>query len=285
MTDALDLDVCRTWIGREEQGADVVTPELVKRFRATLDLSPGDAQPGDVAPPAIHWCLAPAAPATAALGPDGHPRRGGFLPPIALPRRMWAGGRLAFGAPIRIGDAVRRLSRIEDVTSKEGRTGSLCFVTVRHLLSVADATVIDERQDIVYRGLEAETRDASRDASAGPAPEPRWSKSVVAGEVMLFRYSALTFNGHRIHYDRRYGLEQEGYPGLVVHGPLQATWLLHYAADLHDKKRPKNFEFRSTAPLFEGAALRLCAAETPSGLRLWTADAAGRPAMSAEATW
>jgi 3-methylfumaryl-CoA hydratase len=282
VTEKLDVESFRKWIGQEESAADIVTAELVKRFRATFDRTVDNSQSPDVVPLAIHWCLAPAAAPTAELGADGHPRRGGFLPPIPLPRRMWAGGELVLSSALRIGDCVQRVSRVEDVSLKEGRSGPLCFVTVRHTLSVGDRTAVVERHDIVYRGLEKSER---AQAAGKSAPEPRWRRSVEASPVLLFRYSALTFNGHRIHCDRGYCREQEGYPGLVVHGPLQASLLLQFASEIRLGTSPRKFSFRSVAPIFDGAAFSLNATEAGPSLQLWTADHSGRPAMMAEASW
>jgi 3-methylfumaryl-CoA hydratase len=275
----IDIDKLRGWIGRTETAADTVTCELVSRFLATLDAASERLEPDDPAPLGIHWCLAPAVAPTSRLGPDGHPARGGFLPPVPLPRRMWAGGELVFERPLRVGATVRRTSRIEDVALKQGRSGPLCFVTMRHNIEADGAVAIRERQDIVYRGM-----DANPMRPAPPVEAGTWQRGVEASPVLLFRYSALTFNGHRIHYDRRYCLETEGYPGLVVHGPLQATLLLHLAAELRDGTTPTRFTFRGVAPAFDGA-LKLNAAETGAGLRLWTSDADGRRCMEAETQW
>jgi 3-methylfumaryl-CoA hydratase len=275
----IDIDTLRGWIGRTETTRDAVTCELVARFLATLDAVSVRLEPDDPAPLGIHWCLAPAVAPTSRLGPDGHPARGGFLPPVPLPRRMWAGGELVFERPLRIGETVRRTSRIEDVALKQGRSGPLCFVTMRHDIEADGAVAIRERQDIVYRGM-----DANPAPSAPPPEAETWRRDVEASPVLLFRYSALTFNGHRIHYDRRYCLETEGYPGLVVHGPLQATLLLHLAAELRDGTTPARFTFRGVAPAFDGV-LKLNASETDAGLRLWTSDADGRRCMEAEAQW
>ncbi len=280
---SLDLDHLRQWIGRLEAAEDFVAPQLVQKFRATLDEPSLLPSVGDAAPPALHWCLAPAAARTAELGPDGHPARGGFLPPVALPRRMWAGGRLDFVAPIRVGERVRRTSRIADVNLKQGRSGRLCFVTVEHEIATDRGAAIRERQDLVYR--DPPPRDPAAEgepgAPASPPGEARWRRSLLADPVMLFRYSALTFNGHRIHYDRSYATGEEGYSGLVVHGPLQATLLLHFAATILGRY-PRTFEFRGLRPLFDGP-LTLSADEEIDGLKLWVADPAGRRTMAASA--
>ena len=281
MSEAVDIAALRASIGREERAEDVVTPELVKRFAATCDIEDVAARPGDIAPPGLHWCLAPAAYPNAMLAADGHPTRGGFLPPIPLPRRMWAGGELQFEGALRVGDEVTRLSRIDDVRVKEGRTGVLCFVTVRHELGARGAVAIVERQDIVYRGAET----GAAPAAASSIAAPRWTKRVDASETRLFRYSALTFNAHRIHYDRRYATEVEGYPGLVVHGPMQATLLLLFAREIRGGAAPAGFAFRSGAPIFDDGDFSVNAEDSEGGLSLWTANAAGQPAMNARATW
>ncbi|MEM9106993.1 MAG: MaoC family dehydratase N-terminal domain-containing protein [Pseudomonadota bacterium] len=278
----LDLDHYRTWIGREESASEQVTPELVNRFNATLDLGRDYPRDGDPVAPMIHFCLAPAAAPDSELGPDGHPARGGFLPPVPLPRRMWAGGKLTFGRDIRVGDVVQRVSRIESVDIKDGRTGTLCFVAIDHTLQVGNEVVVRERQDVVYRG----NADASRSAEAEPEAETgQHSKRVEPTPPLLFRYSALTFNGHRIHYDHPYATQVEGYPGLVVHGPLQATLLVHFAASLRGGQTPKQFSFRSHSPLFDDASVELHANASEDQVVLWTARPGGPVALRAEAFW
>jgi len=192
----IDLAHLRTWIGREEVAVDVVSDDLARKFHATLDM-PGEAPSvGEAAPGLIHFCLAPQIAPTAQLGPDGHPRRGGFLPPVPLPRRMWAGGRLTFSRPIRVGDCICRTSRIGDVAAKTGRSGALVFVKVEHTLDVQGEAAVEEVHDIVYRGLAATS--AATPAPAEVSPNRR---RIDVSPTLLFRYSALTFNGHRIHYD------------------------------------------------------------------------------------
>jgi 3-methylfumaryl-CoA hydratase len=275
--EAPDIAHLRSWIGRTETATDTVTPRLANEFAATLNLP----QNPEAAPLALHWCLAPPAAPTASLGPDGHPARGGFLPPVPLPRRMWAGGRLRLHQPLHIGDAITRTSRIADVTVKQGRTGTLCFVTVEHDIATPRGLAISERQDIVYRPLDSPT--ATPATSEPPAAEPQWTRPMTADPVLLFRYSALTFNGHRIHYDRAYATQVEHYPGLIVHGPLQATWLLHYATELAGSP-PAEFAFRSRHPLFDFQTCHLTAAKTPTGLTL-SIQSNSRPTMQAPAHW
>ncbi|WP_407530842.1 FAS1-like dehydratase domain-containing protein [Methylobacterium oryzisoli] len=275
-----DLAHLRGWIGREETYIAEVTEDLVARFHATLDRPGAPPRRGEAAPRLIHHCLAPQTVPTASLAEDGHPQRGGFLPPVPLPRRMWAGSTVRFHRDIRVGDAVERRSRIADVALKEGRTGPLCFVTVEHALSVGGEPVIGERQDIVYRGAEGGTLGKPAPVSA----PGHHSRAVEPGAPLLFRYSALLFFAHRIHYDRRYAMEVEHYPGLVVHGPLQAVLLLNFAADLRGAP-PDRFSFRSGAPLFDDGPFTLNADESGDGLTLWTASPGGSAAMRAEAGW
>ncbi len=278
----MDLAQLGTWVGRTEEADDLLTPRLAKALLATIGDAAPDLAAGAEAPLAVHWCLFPPTVPMQELGEDGHPARGGFLPPVPLPRRMWAGGRLTLHDPLRVGDRVNRRSTISDVALKEGRSGRLCFVTVEHEIATERGLAIAERQDIVYR--DASSASA---APAAPAPQPTaaWSRSLRADPVLLFRYSALTFNGHRIHYDRSYATGCEGYPGLVVHGPLQATLLLDLAASVRDGRMPAVFAFRSGRPLFDGSALLVNAASDGDDLRLWTAGPDGEPAMEATASW
>ncbi len=276
----LDLEDLRHWIGQSESRSELVTGAMVDRFRSTFDQE-GDVAEGNVAPVMIHLCVAPPAAPTGGLGPDGHPARGGFLPPVPLPRRMGAGGAFTFHDDIRVGERVARTSTIRDVTLKEGRTGSLCFVTVDHRIESAGRLVIEERQDIVYRGADAPRAPGERPEPAAPGTH---RVVVVPSAALLFRYSALTFNGHRIHYDAPYATAVEGYPGLVVHGPLQATMLVQLAERLHGR-RPARFNFRSLSPLFDDADFTLNADEDGGDLRLWTAGVGGPVAMEARASW
>jgi 3-methylfumaryl-CoA hydratase len=276
----MDLDHLRQWIGRTEEKSERVTASLVERFKATFDQD-GDLCEGDSAPQLIHLCLAPPTAPTSALGPDGHPARGGFLPPVALPRRMWAGGEFRFIDDIRIGETVTRRSTIRDISVKEGRSGTLCFVTVDHRIESSGRPVIDERQDIVYRDADA-SGAAKPTAVVQAAGQHR--RQVIPSAALLFRYSALTFNGHRIHYDNPYVRNDEGYPGLIVHGPLQATQLVQFAAEIRGDA-PRHFRFRSMSPLFDIADYTLNASEDGVGLRLWTCHVDGPIAMEARASW
>lgn len=276
----IDIDHLRTWIGREESAAEILTPDLVLRFNAMLDRE-GDTSPGAPAPAMIHYCLCQPAAPTATLGEDGHPPRGGFMPPVPLQRRMWAGGTLDFTGDIRIGETVTRVSHIRDVTMKEGRSGVLCFVTLDHVYTSDGRPALTERQNIVYREPAAEARTK---AAPEPAPAGEHTRRVTPTPPLLFRYSALTYNGHRIHYDAPYTREVEGYPGLVVHGPLQATLLAHHAQDIRGA-RPSHFSVRALTPVFDVADFTVNAAAGDDGLRLWTATVGGPVAMEAHARW
>jgi 3-methylfumaryl-CoA hydratase len=283
MTETPDLEHLRQWIGRTDRAEDVVTAQLTRGLRATLFMDIGAPKPGDTAPFTVHWCMAQPVYRMSELGPDGHPARGGFLPPVPLPRRMWAGGELEFIDSLRVGDEVTRTSRIADVTIKTGSTGMLCFVTVEHLITTPRGMAIRERQDIVYRDIPIAT--AKQPAKTAPPPTAQQSLSHLADPVLLFRYSALTFNGHRIHYDRDYVMNVEGYPGLIFHGPLQAALLVEFAAKLQGGTAPKKFSYRGVQPLFEGGMFSINANATDAGLELWVANAEGQPTMKGSANW
>ncbi|TDK48724.1 FAS1-like dehydratase domain-containing protein [Antarcticimicrobium luteum] len=281
----IDIDHLRGWIGREESQSELLTGALVQRFNATFDRS-SPLEDGAEAPRLIHLCLGQPAAPTAELGPDGHPARGGFLPPVPLPRRMWAGGAFDFHGPIRIGETVSRRSVIGDVRVKEGRSGTLCFVTVTHHVESDGRPALTERQDIVYRAAEAPGKQPTSGPTSEPEPAPQGASSrrIVPSAALLFRYSALTFNGHRIHYDAPYVRDEEGYPGLIVHGPMQATLLAQYAADLRGAA-PATFDFRSLSPIFDTGDFTLNAEDEGTEMTLWTASLAGPVAMRAVAKW
>jgi 3-methylfumaryl-CoA hydratase len=284
LAEKLDLDHLRQWIGRSTEASDIVTAQLVKGLRATLFQEIDEPKTGDAAPFTTHWCLAQPVFPMSMLGPDGHPTRGGFLPPVPLPRRMWAGGELEFLDPLRVGDDTTRTSRISDVTMKTGSTGVLCFVSVEHIVTTPRGVAIRERQDIVYRDVSAAPSAAPAKA-APPAPVAKHRETHMSDPVLLFRYSALTFNGHRIHYDRDYVTKVEGYPGLIFHGPLQAALIVELAAKLHHGQPPKKFSYRGVQPLFDGSTFSVNANETDGGMELWIANAKGQPTMKGIATW
>ena len=283
MTDApVALADLRSWLGRTETASDLIAPGPARALAATLDL-PHRFEHGDALPPPWHWQYFLSMSRSADVGPDGHPRRGGFLPPVPLPRRMWAGSRMTFARSLRIGDAASRVSTIADVTAKEGRTGALVFVKVRHEIGGPAGPAIVDEHDIVYRDLPA---PGAPPAPARPAPPASaWRREIHPDPVLLFRYSALTYNSHRIHYDQPYVTGVEGYPGLIVHGPLLATLLL----DLLLREMPRAvvtaFEFRAVRPVFDIAPFFVCGAPAAGGgeAALWIADRDGALCMDATA--
>ena len=256
------------WLGRERTQDDALSLSTARALAATLDREPEDLRPGDPLPAGWHWIYFPPLTRRSALGPDGIEGRGAFLPPVPLPRRMWAGGRLRFPGVLRLGEPVTRTSTIETIRRKEGRTGPLVFVTVRHRVSNDRGVAVDEEQDLVYREEARAAGERSTEAprptdpgagegsASGPGAEPDWSEPLTTDEVMLFRFSALTFNGHRIHYDHPYVTGIEGYPGIVVHGPLLALLLLD-AAVRHGGRVPGLFSYRALAPVYCGEPLRI----------------------------
>jgi 3-methylfumaryl-CoA hydratase len=274
------------WVGRSETLHDTIGPTPVIGLTATLDHPATEAGPGAPLPPLWHWLYFLPMHRQSEIGPDGHARRGGFLPPVPLPRRMWAGSQLEFRTPIRVGDRVARTSIIEDVTTKDGRTGKLVFVKVRHEIRCNDAAdpALVEFHDIVYR--EAKKPD---DADPPPRPAPvnaAWQRDIVPDDVLLFRYSALTFNGHRIHYDRRYVTEVEGYPGLIVHGPLIATLLVDLLRRQAPSAEVASFRFKAVRPTFDLHPFRVNGAPGTDGktVALWAQDHEGWLTMDAVAT-
>jgi len=230
------------WIGRTEEAHDVLSRNLIQRIAATFgEATPADGEP---LPPLWQWCFFQDPVPESQLGGDGHPARGGFLPPAANRNRMWAGGRVEFIAPLKVGGQARRLSTLLNVEEKHGRTGSLLFVTVRHDYSQDGQLCVREEQDIVYR------EPNPPKLNSGAAPEPGdWSEIIVPTPTLLFRYSAVTFNGHRIHYDYPYVTETEGYPGLVVHGPMIATFSLRSFVRANPDKHVRHFAYRGVRPL------------------------------------
>jgi 3-methylfumaryl-CoA hydratase len=278
------MDELSAWIGRSESRDDQITPTPVRALGATLDEESTPSGPGSVLPPLWHWLYFLPLHRQSEIGEDGHARRGGFLPPVPLPRRMWAGSQFEWRAPLRVGDAVRRVSTIADVVRKEGRSGPLVFVKVRHEVfanGAADAALV-EFHDIVYRG-------AKQPGEAEPPPQAAptgsaWRQRVVPDDVLLFRYSALTFNGHRIHYDRRYVTQVEGYPGLIVHGPLIATLLIGLVRRHAPEAEVASFRFKAVRPTFDLNPFELHATRQGQEVRLWAQDHEGWLTMDASAT-
>ena len=274
------LEKLKEWIGRRESGVDYVTIPLAERHAATLDLESFPAE-GEPLPVGWHAALFPRVVRQSQVGPDGHPRRGDFLPPVPLPRRMFAGRRVTFQADLLVGDRVTKQSEIANVTIKEGRTGKMVFVTVRHDISSPRGLAIVEEQDIVYR-------DEPDPSAPKPAPQPAprtatWARPFTPEPVVLFRYSAITFNGHRIHYDHPYVTEVEGYEGLVQNGGL-TTLLVSELARTRSKRPIRSMTSRNVRPLFANHEFMVCGEPSPDGsaARMWVADHTGALALSAE---
>src|SRR5258706_12760228 len=274
----------RDWIGRTETRSDTVTAWPAAALAATLDREEPEPKPGDALPPGWHWLYFLDARPACELGPDGHPKRGGFLPPVPLPRRMWAGGRIEFLKPLRGGDAIRRDSEIVSVDAKRGRSGDLVFVTVRHVISGGHEIAVREENDIVYRDAAAPDEPPPQ---GKPAPaRAAWQRELIGDPVLLFRYSALIFNAHRIHYDLDYVRHEEHYPGLIVHGPLQTTLLLDLCRR-HAPQPVKALDYRALHPVFhtEHFTVNGNPAQDGSTAELWTANAAGSYAMTGTASF
>ena len=281
--DLAELAKLRQYIGRTETMVDTITPVPATLHAATLDRDDPPYKPGDALPPGWHRLYFLTAVRPGELGEDGHTARGRFMPPVPLPRRMFAGAKLVFHRPIRIGDEVTRTSEIVSLEGKQGRTGDLVFVTVAQRYSVGGDLALEESQDIVYRSASRGAEGGGAAEAVEPAP---WQREVHPDSVMLFRYSALIFNGHRIHYDYPYVTEVEGYPGLIVHGPLIATLLL----DLVHRERPgavvTGFSFRARRPLFspDPFTVRGWPAADGRSVRLAAVNHEGAAAMTAEAS-
>ena len=244
------------WIGRTRTEHDVATISPMRGLASLLDRDPDTVSDGDALPPCAYWLYFLPFVRQSGIGTDGHPHRGGFLPPVELPRRMWAGSSLELGEPVRIGDAMEKRSTIVDVQAKDGRSGRLTFVTVGHEISGPSGLALREKQDIVYREPSGPGTGGVT-PPAPPLPAFDHDRSVAPDPVSLFRYSALTFNGHRIHYDRDYATGEEGYRDLVVHGPFVATLLAELAADTVPGRRMTGFSWRGKRPAFCGDTLTL----------------------------
>ncbi|MEO1120803.1 MAG: MaoC family dehydratase N-terminal domain-containing protein [Pseudomonadota bacterium] len=278
MTDDTD------WVGRSVERRDVIRAWPAQALHATLDLPGEPPQDGDPLPPFWRWMYFLEARPRSALGRDGHPAKGyGVSPPIELPRRMWAGGRLQFHRPVPLGAEAVLRSTIASIAPKTGRSGRLAFVTIRHELLVGGALAEVEEQDIVYR--EDPVPDAPKpEGRMAPATE-QWRAEWTADPTVLFRYSALTFNGHRIHYDEAYAREVEGYDGLVVHGPLLATLMVQLVRERAPDQRITRFAFRALSPIVHSERFSACGAPTQDGAQLWIAGSDGRLAMSGDVSF
>jgi 3-methylfumaryl-CoA hydratase len=266
------------WLGRTEECVDIVLEAPLRKLAALLDRGDWPWRAA-LLPPLGHWLFHTAATPQSALGDDGHARRAGLLPPIELPRRMWAGSRIRFHHDIPVGAQMIRRSTVAAITRKNEKV----FITLQHEIVCGGRTALTEEQDIVYLGL---PRAPAHPANAPePMPQPDAVRRVVVDTVQLFRFSALTFNAHRIHYDRDYAVRVEGYPGLVVHGPLVATMLLDHLLSMQPGARMQTFDFRARAPVFDGVPFELCVAQGRSEADLWARTAEGLTLMSAKASF
>lgn len=280
MSDVIDLLYLQQWVGKTETTCDLIAEAAAGALAAMLDRS---TIPPTL-PPLWHWIYFNSAAPQSHIGSDGHPQRGRFLPPVPLPRRMWAAGRLKFGPAIPFGTAAKRISRIDSVVEKQGASGNFAFVTVEHQIMHQGQVSISEQHDIVYRDL---PEPGAKALTGKPAPaDTPWSRTVNPDPVLLFRYSALTFNGHRIHYDRSYATGTEGYPGLVVHGPLIATLLVDLLQHHLPEAHMVEFNFRALRPLFDTEPFTLCAQPDANNrtVQLWARNMHGELAMQARAT-
>lgn len=276
------LDHLKDWIGRKESKADAASAWPVAALAATFDRIEPEPVKGDAIPLGWHWLYFLEAKPASELGAEGHPKRGGFLPPVPLPRRMWAGGRIEFKRALHVGESLRRNSEIIGVEPKQGKSGSLVFVTVRHTVLASGEVAVIEEHDIVYREA-AKPGDPPPQGKAAPA-SATWRREITPDAVMLFRFSALTFNGHRIHYDHDYARNEERYTGLVVHGPLQTLLMLDLCRR-HEQRPVLKLDYRALHPVFDTE--RMTVAGNPAGdgsrIDVWTANGAGNYAMTGTA--
>lgn len=277
----LDLDLLRSWEGREESREDVISLAPVQMLAATLNRDPAVFSEGDVLPPLFHWLLCPSQTRSADLAHDGHERLGEFMPPVPFPRRLFAGARVDYRGELRIGERVERVARIEGVRFKEGRSGPLVFVTVVYELSTAAGLKLIEEQDIVYRPAIASQRTAPARESSQPRAD--FSREIVPDEPLLFRFSALTFNAHRIHYDLSY-TQGEGYPALVVHGPLIAVLLADLVTHATGQAAFERFSFRAHNAFFLGDRITLLGTKAGRSIELTAINDKGVAGFTANAT-
>ncbi|MEJ3959644.1 MaoC family dehydratase N-terminal domain-containing protein [Brachymonas sp. G13] len=275
----------QAWQDRSETASDNLSLQTLRALAVTLDHDAAALQAGSQAMPLAHWLAFQPLYQTSAAGVDGHARRGGLLPPVPLPRRMWASSALQWqpGNPLRAGDAIERHSRIASVQHKQGGSGELVFVTVQHDIHNAQGLALTDKQHIVYRA--AATPGAAAPAPVAAEQDADWQREIDPSPLLLFRYSALTFNGHRIHYDRSYAQQEEGYPGLVVHGPLIATLLMDLLLRQLPDAEVRSFSFRAVRPTFDGQPFRVCGRLQPDGktVQLWAQDHEGWLTMQAQA--
>lgn len=267
-----NLEHLKDWISRSETVEDLATARPVHLYAALRDRSDIPKE-GDAIGPMGHWFFfKPVVPASK-IGPDGHPQRGDFMPPVPLPRRMFGGARTTYHKDLRIGETMKKVQTITNVVIKEGRTGTLVICTVKNDFHGEDGLALVEEHDIVYRGNPPANASGGNSGKTNAAPaDHTWIKEITPDPVMLYRYSAATLNGHRIHYDRKYVTEVEGYPGLIVHGPLTAGLLLDVALDNNPGRTLTGFSFQARAPLFDIAPFQVAGKPEADGktISLWS---------------
>ena len=275
----LSAEYLRQWIGKQEIIEETISAGPLRRMRATLDCESETINDGEVIPPLWHWAYFLSLVRASELGRDGHAALGDLMPLVPLPRRTWAGGKITINDTIRVGETARRESTVRDVQLKQGRTGKLCFVEVEHSFFVGKDLRFSEIHNIVYRDV----KQPEEDEILPPVSpnDAQWTREVIPDSILLFRYSALTFNGHRIHYDLDFCRDQEGYPGLVFHGPLTATLLLQLAGEHNPGKALEEYEFRAYSPLFDNAPFTFNGKMDGPVAELWASNADGRLAMKA----
>ncbi|WP_244808541.1 FAS1-like dehydratase domain-containing protein [Caballeronia zhejiangensis] len=276
----VDITNLREWIGKSQSDRDVLSSRQARLMAATLGIPQSDFVDGTPLPSLWHWLYFLSGEPPSALGRDGHPARGGFLPPVPLSNRMWAGGTLEFHGDLPLGAEVEKRSSIASVEHKQGRSGELVFVTVLHEVVHEGKVLVTEHHDIVYK----EASKAGATAAKREMRQPQQTRRVKPDSTMLFRYSALTFNGHRIHYDADYCREVEGYPNLVIHGPLNATLLAGFAEEVSGHQL-KHFRYRGVQPSILGNELELNAAQDGDRLVVWVSLPGGAVSMRAEASF
>jgi len=281
----LDINSLQQWIGKKAEQTDLVTLAPMKTLAATLDRNESNFGAGSTLPSLWHWLYFLPTARQSELAEDGHPTKGGFLPPIPLPRRMWAGSKFQFNHPLLAGQKVRRLSTIKSLEVKQGRSGELAFVCVQHDIENDSGIALTEQHDIVYRNHPADSEKEQSLSAGVPAPEHHsFYREIIPDSILLFRYSALTFNSHRIHYDRDYVTCVEGYSGLIVHGPLLATLLVELLQENLPHCILVKFEFRAIRPVFESYSFTACGQQTGlTEVDLWIKDHEGYLCMKASA--
>ncbi|MBL4826182.1 MAG: acyl-CoA dehydrogenase [Spongiibacteraceae bacterium] len=281
----IDIDHLQRWVGREQVVSDDLSPFKARALCAALtreNTQPVLPESGSQLPPAWQWLYFVDTPSAALTGRDGHPKTGDFLPPVPLPRRMWAAGKFKVIKPLTLSVSAEKHSVVSRVELKNGSTGSLVFVTLKHSFFQHTQLCVEEQQNIVYREMPSEASPLPQGELA--SPDVDWTCEINPDPVLLFRFSALTYNGHRIHYDRQYAVDEEFYPGLVVHGPLQAALLANSVAAYCPNARIDEFSFRAKRPLFDSQHFHVCGKREGNHIKLWTRSHEGFVGMTASAT-